>query len=589
LSKKTKGVDAPFNRAGRSPVTTKTKEATMQNIATFVQATKGSNHGRDHVTNHAGAPAYLRSLREQTVQVLATGTFGDTFYATGKQLAAEAMEVLLKARTECPEFLARALVWAREKGFMRTLPVTGLAILSGGRGATKALFEAVFPRVIRTPDDLRAFTALCVAGTIPGRNGLGGVAVAAVRKHMNTLGEYHAVKYGSAASREMTLRDVLRLSHPHPTDAALEERFGWLVGGVQKLGSNPALNPRIRAFETLKRATTEDAQIALIREGGLPFEAVIPALGATTPRIWAELLRQAPYMNLLRNLVTFTRHGVFKDEANVQYAVRRLTDQRAIEGSKVFPFRYWNAWKKYVTTEDSDSRLADALREALERSFVNVPSFGNRVVAIGTDVSGSMNGQVSEKGPMRFIDIAGVFTGALLRRVQDRVIPLPFSTRVRLDCGLSARDEILTTAEKISQLGGGGTAVGAPVEYLLDRKIKADVFVGITDSEDWAYGNGHSCSGSFVDLWRRYRSQVSPEARAYLVTIAPYRAVVAPSGEKGVRFIYGWSDAVLKFIVQDLDAGFGQVREIEGMNLGTAAEMVGEPTESDEDAQTESE
>jgi hypothetical protein len=56
-----------------------------------------------------------------------------------------------------------------------------------------------------------------------------------------------------------------------------------------------------------------------------------------------------------------------------------------------------------------------------------------------------------------------------------------------------------------------------------------------------------------------------------------------------VRFIYGWSDAVLKFIVQDLDAGFGQVREIEGMNLGTAAEMVGEPTESDEDAQTESE
>ena len=71
----------------------------MQNIATFVQATKGSNHGRDRVTNHAGAPAHLRSLREQVVQVLATGTFGDTFYVTGKQLAAEAMEVLLKART----------------------------------------------------------------------------------------------------------------------------------------------------------------------------------------------------------------------------------------------------------------------------------------------------------------------------------------------------------------------------------------------------------------------------------------------------------------------------------------------------------
>jgi 60 kDa SS-A/Ro ribonucleoprotein len=560
----------------------------MQNIATFVQATKGFNHGRDLVTNHEGAPAYLRSLREQTVQVLATGTFGDTFYASGKDLAAEAMEVLLRARTECPEFLARALVWAREKGFMRTLPVTGLAILSGGRGATKALFETAFPRVIRTPDDLRAFTALCVAGTIPGRKGLGGVAVAAVRKQMNTLGEYHAVKYGSAASREITLRDVLRLSHPHPTDAALSERFGWLVGGVRRLGQDPALNPRIRAFEALKRATTEDAQIAFIREGGLPYEAVVPALRAMTPRIWAELLRQAPYMNLLRNLVTFTRHGVFQEEANVKYAVGRLTDQRAVEGSKVFPFRFLNAWKRYVATNGFDSRIADALREALERSFVNLPSFGDRTVAIGTDVSGSMTTEpVSAKNPSHCIEIAGVFTGAILRRVQGRAIPLPFDTEVYPDCGLSARDEILTTADKIAGFGGGGTAIGSPIEHLLRRKTKVDCFIGITDNVDWAHGDRYSCSEGFLGLWRRYRSEVSPGARAYLVTIAPYREVVAPSGEKGVRFIYGWSDAVLKFIAQDLNSGASQVSEIESMNLGTTAGVVGNPDETDEDAQTE--
>ena len=558
----------------------------MQNIATFVQATQ-RNSGRDMVTNHEGAPAYHRSLREQVVQVLTTGTLNDTFYASGHELAAEASEVLVRAREQCPEFLARALVWAREKGYMRTLPVVGLAILSGGRGATKALFEAAFPRVIRTPDDLRAFVALCVAGTVPGRKGLGGVAVAAVRKSMNTLSEYHAVKYGSAASRGVSLRDVLRLSHPHPTDAALSERFGWLVGGVGKLGSNPALNPRIRAFEALKRTTDEGDCISLIRTGSLPYEAVIPALSATTPAIWAELLRQAPYMNLLRNLVTLTRHDVFKDEANVRYAVERLTDQRAIESAKVFPFRFMDAWRKYTGTDGHDSRIADAIRAALEMSFVNVPSFGDLTVAVGTDVSGSMAYDYPEMGSRKPIEIAGIFTGAILRRIQGRAIPLPFETVVRQNCGLSGRDEILTTANKIAAMGGGGTAVGAPIGYLLDRKIPVDVFVGITDNEDWAFGDGYSTPGSFRLEWQRYTREVSPRARAYLITVVPGREVVAPAGEKGVRFIYGWSDAVLKFISQDLSSGFGQVREIESLNIGTAAGAVGGPTEADEDAQTE--
>jgi len=52
--------------------------------------------------NHEGAPSYYRSLKEQVVQVLSTGTLGDTFYASGKELAADALHVLVEARAECP-------------------------------------------------------------------------------------------------------------------------------------------------------------------------------------------------------------------------------------------------------------------------------------------------------------------------------------------------------------------------------------------------------------------------------------------------------------------------------------------------------
>jgi 60 kDa SS-A/Ro ribonucleoprotein len=517
--------------------------------------------------NKEGAPSYRRSLEEQVAQVLTCGTTGNTFYVSGQQLVKEATEVLVRARNKEPEFLARALVYARNEGLMRSLPVLGLAVLSGGGGRTKPLFEKAFPKVIQTPDDLREFVQLVKSGTISGRKGLGGVARLAVREWLNNVSEYHAVKYGSANSREMTLRDIIRLAHPIPQTSALSERFGWLVKGKEGLGVDPELNPQIRAFEALKRTTTEDEQLALIREGRLPYEVVVPTLQKTSAAIWGELLHQAPYFNLLRNLNAFTRHGVFGDEENVRYAVEKLSNPGAVEHSKVLPFRFFDAWKAYCRSDKFDTRLADALRQALELSFCNMPSLGDCTVAIGTDTSGSMDSQISDKGSTRYIDIAGIFTGALLKRIEGRVIPLPFDTEIHTNHGLSGRDDILVTADKISGYCGGGTAVGAPIEHLLRSQTKVDVFIGITDNEDWAHGGGWYASADFLTLWRRYRKEINPDAKAFLVTIAPYRDAGTPSGEPGVHFIYGWSDQVLRYISLKLESGNGQTEHISQMLL----------------------
>jgi 60 kDa SS-A/Ro ribonucleoprotein len=529
-------------------------------------ATRTTTRNATHL-NREGAPAYCRTLREQVVQILTTGTTADTFYVSGQDLVKEALEVLSRARTEMPEFLARAVVYARNEGLMKSLPILGVAVLSGGGGLTKPLFEKAFPRVIQTPDDLREFVTLCKSGTVSGRKGLGGVARLVVREWLQNLSEYHAVKYGSSASREITLRDILRLAHPAPQSAALAERFGWLVKGRKGLGSDLELNRQIRSLEALKLAATEDEQLALIREGRLPYEVVVPSVKQTTPAIWGELLHQAPYFNLLRNLNTFTRNGVFESEENVRYAVEKLTNPRAVEHSKVLPFRFFDAWKAYCQNGQSDSRIADALREALELSFCNMPTLGDRTVAIGTDVSGSMGCSISEKSSTKFIDIAGIFTGALLKRIEGRAIPLPFDDRVHHDHGLSGRDDILVSASKIARYHGGSTAVGAPIEHLLRSRTNVDVFIGITDNVDWDYGQGCYASGNFLNLWRRYRKEVNREAKAFLVTIAPYRDAVAPAGEPGVHYIYGWSDQVLKYIALRLETGSGQVEKISKMSL----------------------
>lgn len=524
------------------------------------------DRGVSHI-NPEGAPSFRRSMKEQLLAILSTGTFGDTFYASGKELAQEAVKVITEAREACPHFLARALVWAREEGMMKTVPVTGLVILSAGGGRTKDLFEQIFPRIVKTPDDVRLFVSIAVSGKIPGRKGLGGMTVGPVRVFCESVSEYHALKYGSAQSKDVTLRDIIRMTHPKPTSPEATERLGWLVRGKKVLGSDQALNPRIHKLESLKRATTEMEVTTLIREGGLPFEVVVPSLKSTTTGIWSELLRQAPYMNLLRNLETFTRHGVFASEENVQYAIARLTDSNAIRRSRVLPFRFFNAWQVYLKNETRDNRIADALRTALELSFENMPSLGDRTVAISPDVSGSMSlGKISSESTTRFIDIAGIFTGALLKRIEGRAIPLPFDTAVHTN-DLSSRDDIMVTAKKVAAYGGGGTAVGAPVEYLLDREIKVDTFIGITDNVDWAYGDNFQTSAGFLELWRSYKEKIAPDAEAFLITIAPYREAVAPRGEKGVHFIYGWSDRVLNFITSRLQSGESQVDRIEQMEL----------------------
>jgi 60 kDa SS-A/Ro ribonucleoprotein len=525
----------------------------------------------DVVLNWEGAPAYRRSLEEQTLQVLMTGTLGDTFYVSGQDLAEEAIQVLVQMRESDPDFLARALVYAREEGLLKSVPTLGLAILSGGQGRTRHAFEKAFDRVIRIPDDLRAFVTLCKSGAIPGVKGLGGMRVKAVRRWLQGLSEYHAVKYGSAASRGITLRDVLRLSHPRPSSPALAERFGWLVKGSKGLGFAQDLNPQIRAFEALKRAATEEEKVTLIREGRLPFEAVVPACQGTSTSIWRELLRQAPFFNLLRMLVAFNRHDVFTSEESVDLVVRKLTDEQAIRRSGVLPFRFFDAWRAWTSQRQVtlDSRISDALREALNLSMFNMPSFGERKVCIAPDVSISMNGLISHKGSTSFIDIAAIFSGALLKQAGSRAMVLPFNTRVNVNHGLSPRDDVIITAEKICGLMGGGTAVGAPVQHLLRSRTEVDVVIGITDNEDWAFGHqwGHECEGSFLDLWCRYKSEVAPNAVAFLVTIAPYRNAVAPEGVEDVHFIYGWNASVLKYIGMVLAGSSGQVEAVRQMDL----------------------
>lgn len=534
-----------------------------------------STYDQADKVNKEGVPAFSRPLEEDVLSVLTTQTLSNTFYATKKELAKELVDVVEAMSQKDPAFLAKALVYARSRGLMKLAPTVGLAVLSKNKTPEgREAFRKVFRHVIRIPDDLREFATLVRTGKF-GQKAFMGLRKTVVQNWLRHMSEYHGVKYGSTASEGVTLRDILRLTHPRPTtmkdipkdartaleyerlrNGAQEELFGWLVKGWENVGEEPSpTNPMIWALERLKRTESVVEAVALIEKYKLPWEVVVPSVKKMTEAHWGALVKEMPYMALLRNLNTMERHGVLAVKGTVQAIAEQLRKAENVRKSKQLPFRFFNAFKAYTGPQE----IRDALADALEASFENVPEIKGLKVLVSNDISSSMSSAVSDRSQTTIAEIAGIFGAALFKKCED-VELIPFDDRAHPDLGrVSKRDSIMSIAKQIGRTQGG-TNLAASIEHVIREKRSFDVFIGITDNEDWA-GRG------FLTVWEEYKKKVNKNAKAFLVTVAATRDGVAPANYPDVFFTYGWSDSVLRYISNVLSGGAGQVDAVRSIDL----------------------
>lgn len=474
------------------------------------------------VLNREGFPAFHRSLPEQALQVLLTSNLHDTFYANAERITLEAATVLKAASERHPELLARCLVYARETGSMRRLPTLGLACLSK---TSPELFARVFPRVVTTPRELGHFIWFC-RGAV--RKGLGRSLKRAIGRFLLDLSPYHLIKY------RRTLQAPLRLARPRPQTPTEALKMRLLSRGMQAATDSELAEhfPTLLAWKRFQ--ATRD--LALIESGRLPYEAVV---GACRPDagLWRAALRQMPQLALLRHLATFDRWQLLAEPDTLDYLRGRFVDRDAVYRSGVLPFRYYTA---YLASRSE--ALRPALAAGLAASLGNLPELRGRI-CLTVDVSGSMSYALSKGGEMadlgdepgvRLVDLAALLAASLARQAPDRTRVIPFDTRPH-DFPLDPREDVFATLQRLAALCGGGTDLAAPLQGLHEP---IDHYIGITDCEDWA-GEG------FLNAWHRYRSTWNPRAQAYLLTLAPGRALPAPNGEPGVHFFYGWGESVV--------------------------------------------
>jgi telomerase protein component 1 len=246
--------------------------------------------------------------------------------------------------------------------------------------------------------------------------------------------------------------------------------------------------------------------------------------------VWEELIKskQLPFMAMLRNLRNILITGVDPDTHRL--VIDRINDPRAIENSKLFPFRFFSAYQAIEVNHQNLQKLHDGeetseepgpagyrkpkkviipkhpptpellqeYRSAIENAVkiatsINVPPIrGNTVIFC--DVSGSMETKISGGqglGSIRTCKEIGVLMGLMLKYVCESSKVCAFSSpgigsdgkcwlevETRSD---SILDNMKTVFDQSTMLGGGTDFPYDFLESMITTKTHIDNFVLFSD------------------------------------------------------------------------------------------------------------
>ena len=498
--------------------------------------------------NEAGGIAYTLTPKQQLAQLAATGCLNSTYYADAQDQLEQVLEL---AEQLDAEFIAKTAVYARQKGFMKDMPALLLAVLAQ---KDVNMLARVFDQVADNGKMLRNFAQIIRSGAV-GRKSFGNRPKKLMQTWLLTATEKQLLN--AAVGNSPSLADVVKMVHPKPREAWRAAWFAWLIG---KPYDRAALPPITRAFEDYKQS----------RQGTLPdvpFQ-MLTALELNSGD-WAQIARNGSWQQVRQNLNTFLRHEVFAKSKNIKMVAEKLRDETAIARARVLPYQLLTAYQ--ATSNQMPFEIREALQDAMETAVQNVPAIRGKVV-VCPDVSGSMHSPAtgyrgSATSRTRCIDIAALVSAAMLRtNPKARVIPFE---RITVNVQLNPRDSVMTNAEKLANIGGGGTACSAPLALLNREKADVDLVVIVSDNESWADCGPHwSGKTGLMKEWDILK-QRCPEAKLVCLDIQPYTTAQAQN-RHDILNIGGFSDQVFTLIGSFAEQGMGAdfwVEEIEKTEL----------------------
>jgi len=392
------------------------------------------------------------------------------------------------------------------------------------------LHEAVFTRVIDNARMLRTYVQILRSGVV-GRKSLGSAPKRLVREWLASRNE--DALFSSSAGQSPSLSDIVKMVHPKPVGPQRQAFYGYMLGRSHDANALPKL---VMQFEQFKAG--EDLEVP-----NLPF-MLLSALPLAR-KDWVSIAKNATWQTTRMNLNTFGRHGVFDEPELVSLIAARLRDAGEIQRARVFPYQLLTAYQNCDASVPQGVR--DALQDAMELAIANVPAIDGDIV-VCPDVSGSMASPVTghragSTTSVRCIDVAALVAASVLRKNRSATV-LPFEQEV-VTVDLNSRDSVMTNAERLASIGGGGTNCSAPVRLLNQRKAKADLVIFVSDNESWV-DQGRGLGTALMAQWSEFR-QRNPKARLVCLDIQPNQTTQAAE-RADILNVGGFSDQVFDVI-----------------------------------------
>lgn len=464
-----------------------------------------------------------------------------------------------------PVFVAQLAVYAREQMYLRTMPMVLTVELAKCHKGDN-LLRRLAGRVIQRADEITELLSYYVKANrrqpkfveVKGGHNvekkiykLSNQLRKGVADAFFKFDEYQFAKYNRQG--EIQLRDALFLTHPKPRTDAQKSLF-------EKIAQNNLSTPQ-----------TWETQLSAAGQEGKDKKAV-----------WEGLIQSGKigYMAMLRNLRNFLDAGV--SEIWLNKVADRIADPNQVRKSKQFPFRFLSAyrsigggpinrWRDWDTDTSQGSQhenlftpiILEALENAVKISIENIPMMANNTNLVAADVSGSMQGTISEKSSIQHYDI-GVLLGLLVQaRVPNSVFGIFGDNWKRLTD--APVDNILAATNEVHNREGevGYSTHGYKVlSWALNQKKVFDRIFYFTDAQMYGHGNDLR---DVNEYWKKYKSTINPYAKLYLFNLGSYGQTPIDLKQDDVHMITGWNDKIFT-ILESIEKGgevLDQIKEIQ--------------------------
>jgi len=498
-----------------------------------------SNQVKADAVNEAGGVAYSFSDKHALCQFIFTGTFGSTFYTADEDHLKKFLELCDKVQDNT--FLAKLAVAGRVNGYMKDTPAAILAVLAARH--ENDLVAKAWPFVIDNMRMFRGFLQILLS-RVTGRRSMGTAIKKLCRTHIENMTALNIWK--NSVGQDPSIKDVIRLCHPRgKLDDIKNNMYAYLLGKPYNFEILPA---ETKAYELFKKGQGQIEEV-----GNVPFQ-MLDSLQLDTAG-WTHIAKTCTWQTLRMNINTLLRHGVFEDPEMVKFVSSKLRDENEIRRAKVFPYQLYTSWKY---TEAAPMEIQNALQDAMDISLSNVPVIGGQTF-IGLDVSGSMNSPVTGKQGKRqeskvmCVEAAAIFASAFAR-VNPNTSIIPFEQQI-VDVRINPRDSVVTNAQKLAAVGGGGTNCALVLNHHNNSKAKGDLLIMISDYESWmhidtprprTWWRAADADTQMMAEWDRFKVR-NPKAKLVCIDLVP-QGTSQSYNRNDILNIGGFSDKVFDVV-----------------------------------------